>query len=544
MRVLPVILALCPAALWADDIPIRSDVSAVTIYPQGATITRVVPFAAPAGQHDLILTDMPLRTSLSSIRVQVDGAQMGGLTARNRFVPPSDPATDAAIEAAEAEVERLEEEMRGRRGAVQEIRLEVEAAETRVAFLERIGEGEDVAGLEVATLRDLLRLIGEETLSAKRDAHDAARRAEAAERDLKDLAEDLQEARAALAALVPEGKARAMLTVGISGEAPMEGTMTVTYMVQGAAWRPVYDLRLDRAGGALTIERGAFVTQSTGENWQDVALRLSTVRPSEQTEPSTVWPEQRWIVEEDKEDRYPAPAAEPMVIVEESDAAAGLSSTAPKRVVAAAQFDGLAVTYTYPQPVSIASGADNVRLALDTLETGADLVAEAVPLLDDTAYLMAEFTNDMGELILPSAEANFYLDGTYQGQRGIALIAAGDEARLSFGPIDGLRLTRTVLDRQQGDSGVISRSNDLREEVRIDVENLTGEGWAVRMLDRVPFSEQEDLEISWTAQPLPSETDVDGKRGVMAWEFDLAAGQTEEIGISSTLKWPDGMILR
>nr|WP_309501367.1 DUF4139 domain-containing protein [uncultured Roseovarius sp.] len=545
MRVWPLVLALFPTALWAEDIPLDSDVSAVTLYPQGATITRKVPFTAPAGQHDLILTDMPLRTPLSSVRVRVDGAEMGGVTARNRFVPPRDPETDAAIDAAEAEVERLQDALRDGQGKVREIRLEAEAAEARVAFLKQVGEGENVASLDVAALRDLLQLIGEETLAAKRAAHDALSRADAESRALSDLKEELQKAEAALAALVPEAEARALLSVAISGDAPMEGMMTVTYTVPDAAWRPVYDLRLDRATGTLTLERGAFVAQSTGENWRDVALRLSTVRPSEQTRPSDIWPQQRWIVKEEDENQYLSADVAPAPIVMAEESAAGmLAKPSPKRISAAAEFDGLAVTYTYPAPVSIATGADNVRLALDTLDTKVDLFAQAVPLADSTAFLMAKFTNDMGELILRSDEANFYLDGTYQGQSGIAMIAAGAEETLSFGPIDGLRLTRTILDRKQGDRGVISRSNDMSEKVKIEVENLTQETWPVRLLDRVPYSEQEKLEIEWTAQPEPSETDVDGKRGVLAWNFDLEAGETYEIQLGSDLEWPDGMVLR
>ncbi|MDX1786184.1 MAG: DUF4139 domain-containing protein, partial [Roseovarius sp.] len=402
-----------------------------------------------------------------------------------------------------------------------------------------------VASLDVAALRDLLQLIGEETLAAKRAAHDALSRADAESRALSDLKEELQKAEAALAALVPEAEARALLSVAISGDAPMEGMMTVTYTVPDAAWRPVYDLRLDRATGTLTLERGAFVAQSTGENWRDVALRLSTVRPSEQTRPSDIWPQQRWIVKEEDENQYLSADVAPAPIVMAEESAAGmLAKPSPKRISAAAEFDGLAVTYTYPAPVSIATGADNVRLALDTLDTKVDLFAQAVPLADSTAFLMAKFTNDMGELILRSDEANFYLDGTYQGQSGIAMIAAGAEETLSFGPIDGLRLTRTILDRKQGDRGVISRSNDMSEKVKIEVENLTQETWPVRLLDRVPYSEQEKLEIEWTAQPEPSESDVDGKRGVLAWNFDLEAGETYEIQLGSDLEWPDGMVLR
>lgn len=115
---------------------------------------------------------------------------------------------------------------------------------------------------------------------------------------------------------------------------------------------------------------------------------------------------------------------------------------------------------------------------------------------------------------------------------------------MAFGPIDGLRLTRTVLDRNAGDRGIISKSNELSERVEIKVENLTGEAWPLRLLDRVPFSEQEDLEIEWRAQPAASEENVDGKRGIMAWEFQLEAGDTQLIKLDHALEWPEGKVLR
>lgn len=545
MRLVSALLLLStalPTTLLAEDIPLTSAVRSVTLYPQGATVTRAVPFSAPAGRHDLILTDLPRGTDLSAVRVSVEGATMGGLTARNDFVPPRDEADDAAIEAAEARVEAAEEALREGMAGVADIMAERDAAQARVAFLTQIGQGDGVAQMEVSALRDLAAMIGDETLAARRAAQDAERRAEAAERGLKDLREDLEKARQALAALVPEAEARAMLAVAISAEGATEGSVTVTYTISDAGWRPVYDFRLDRAAGRLTVERGAFVTQSTGENWQDVALALSTVRPTEQTVPSEIWPEQRWIVDEEEDEVQPlmrAPVAE-MSAADQAFAGAA----APKRIAVQAMYDGLSVTYDYPDPVSIASGADHVRLDLGPLEMEAELVAQAVPLSDANAYLMASVTNEAEDLILPTPEANFYLDGRFQGQRFIELIPAGGEADLSFGPIEGLRLTRTVLDRAEGDRGVISKSNEMTETVRIDVENLTGETWPMRVLDRVPYSEQEDLRIDWKAEPAATETDVDGQRGILAWEFDLAPGAEQTIVLEQSLKWPDGMLLR
>jgi len=211
---------------------------------------------------------------------------------------------------------------------------------------------------------------------------------------------------------------------------------------------------------------------------------------------------------------------------------------------AVASYDGLAVTYTYPGTVSIANEADRTRLALGRLEAEADITAFAAPLYDETAFLTATFTNTAQEIILPTAEASYYVDGRFIGKTGIDLIPSGGEETLSFGPIEGLRLTRTVLDKTEGDRGVITRSNQQVEQVEIEVENLTGEAWPLRVEDRVPYSEQEDLEITWEAVPPVAEQNVDGKRGVLAWAFDLPAGETKTITLSHTLKWPEDMILR
>ncbi len=540
---LPLILTLTPAALWAADIPLTSDVSQVTLYPQGATITRAVPFTIPVGQHDLILTDLPQSTPLASIRVAVDGASMGTITARNDFVPPRDDEINAAFDAAKTEVERLEQALRDGQANVQAIRLEIDAAEARVAFLRQIGEGDGVAKMDVTALRDLVGMIGDETLAARKTALDAQNRADAADRALKDTREALEKARQVLAALVPEDKARAMLAVSVSSQTESKGTLTVTYNIAQAGWKPVYDLKLNRDTNALDIERGAFVYQATGENWQDVSLTLSTVRPSEQTTPGDIWPWLRRIEDPDQ----PRLQSKNRAAFDQMEMGAALDMAAEPAIVreeADAQFDGLAVTYNYPSPVSVASKADRVRLSLGTLTTKVDLQARAVPLMDQTAFLMASLTNDMGELILPSNEASFYIDGRYIGQQYLRLIPAGGEADLSFGPIDGLRLTRTVLDRNEGDRGIISKSNELTESVRIKVENLTGESWPINLLDRVPYSEQEDLEIAWQAQPRPTEQDVDGKRGVLAWEFTLPAGETQEITLDHDLEWPEGKVLR
>jgi uncharacterized protein (TIGR02231 family) len=532
-------LVLVASPVLADDLAVTSRVSAATVYPEGATVTREAAFSAPAGEHELILTDLPRDTPLASVRVALDGARLGGVRTREDYVPPRQAEDDAEVQAARAEVERLEEALRAGRAEVADIRLEADAARARLRFLDGIGKAEGLAAQDPATLGDLVAMIGRETLEARRAETAAERRADAAERALKDLVEKLSRARQALEALVPETGPRALLAVAIRADAATEGQLTVSYTVPQAGWQPLYDLHLARDEGQVRIERGAFVRQETGENWRDIALTLSTRRPAQQGAPGEIHP---WIPRlGDPDEIRPMPRVKGEGALMEMAAPAAAAAEAD---MARPEFDGLSVRYAYPAPVSVATGADRVRLMLSPIEADAEIRARAVPLVDETAFLMARVTNSDEDVILPTSEARFYLDGRYVGQRWLPFAAAGAEMALSFGPIEGLTLKRVVKTRSEGDRGLINRASERRETVEITVENLTGESWPVTVLDRVPVSEQDDLRITWNARPDPDETDVEDKRGILAWRFDLEAGAQRTITLDTQMSWPEGKVLR
>ena len=123
-------------------------------------------------------------------------------------------------------------------------------------------------------------------------------------------------------------------------------------------------------------------------------------------------------------------------------------------------------------------------------------------------------------------------------------LAPGAKADLGFGAIEGIRLRRDMPERAEGDRGIITTSTQIEESGVLEIENLTGEAWPVRVMDLVPYSEQEDLEISYQADPPVSEENVEGKRGILAWDFDLAPGETKAIMLESLISWPEGKILQ
>ncbi len=533
-----------PTLALADQIFATSKITAVTIYPQGAQITRDVSFTAPAGAHDLLITDLPAETAPDLIRLASDTATVGAFSLRTDRLPPRDDILGPDMEAAKAAVEAAEATLQSSQGVIDAINARVEAAEAQAGYLRGVKSEGDSATAD--GLKGIAAMIGAEVLAARQAALLAQAELPPAFKAYDKAQKALTKAQDAQAALLQGDDSYVALAVAVDLAVSGETRLTVTHFVYEASWQPVYDMMLVRQDPAsLTLNRGVLVSQYSGEDWAGVALTLSTARPSEQSSPSELWPERRQIYD-----------PEAMAKSDDRTRLAGTADAVPEAMMepgmvmapapvttAMTSFQGDTVIYTYPKAVNIASGVENLRLALDAVPLTPKIYAQAVPRYDRTAFLMASFTNDSGEIILPGP-AYLFSDGTLKGSTNLAMIAAGDKAELAFGAIDGLRLTRDMPNTAQADRGILTISTQIEEIAVLKLENLTSEVWPVRLLDLVPYSEQEDLEITFTADPAPTETDVKGQRGILAWEFDMAAGETKNVTLNQLISWPEGQALQ
>ena len=537
-----VLLGLAPVSAWAETIETSAPVTEATLFGYGAMLTRHATFTAPAGSHEILISGLPAGTDAATLRIHApQGVTLGAISLADGRLPVAEAAQRPEVEAAEAEVRRLEDVLRGKEAAVAAIRARAEAAAAQIDVLRGIGQTQAGVAAGSATLdqiRAVGKLVAEEVLAARTAALAAEEEAIAADRALLSDREALEAARQALAALTTDEAEGTTLSVALVTGADGPVDLRIDSVTDEASWSPVYDARLTRQGGAaLTLDRGVILHQDTGEDWRDVKLTLSTAHFGERTVAGTLWPQLRRIASE--EELQSRMSSTDMALAE--PVAEAVVASAPNTGMTA-EFVGMTVTYAYPTEVTIRTGVDALRLPLDQLTFAPDIRADAVPMLETTAYLSADFTNDGKEVILPGP-VTLYHDGALVGQTDLGLIAAGDKATLGFGPIDGLRLTRTVPDRMEGQGGILTTSNEWTETAILKVENLTGEDWPIRVTDQVPYSEQEDLVVTHSADPAPTAEDPEGQRGLLQWDFTLAAGQSQEIRLEHQMKWPDGMAL-
>jgi uncharacterized protein (TIGR02231 family) len=527
-------LSTAPAALLAETIEARSTVTRVTIFPGLAQVVRTVQVTGPAGANQLIVPDLPEGTDANSIRVTGEGVTIGALSLAEGRQPATADLTAPDVKAAEDEVKRLDLALAQKLAAVAGLRLQAKASDEEIGFLRGLNQRAPAATSD--ELRATAQMVNDETLAAAKRAFEAEQQALAAERALIPDREALDKAKKALAALTDAGKHVTLLAT-VQGS----GRIEITTYTDSADWSPVYDLRLDRKAKTLTLERGAFVTQHSGEDWTNVDLTLSTARPSEQSTPSEVYPQLRRIY-------LPQPMGDAAPVASK---AAGMAMeaapvmAAPAPVVARAQtaIEGGTVTYHYPSPATLRDGVEQVRLALDNVTLPAKAYAQVVPAQDSSAFLMAKARNDSGQVLLPG-DAVLFADGVVVGTGSVPLTAAGADLSLGFGAIDGLRASLTTPVKSAGDRGILSKSNEQHEVSVLKVENLTAETWPLRILAATPYSEQDDLVIHTRMTPPPTETDIDGKRGVMGWQSDIGPGATTQVQLDTTLDWPAGQELQ
>ena len=526
-------------AVSAETFQLNSDVGAVTVYPSGATITRTIDVNVPAGSHRLLIGDVPQGFDPSSLRIKGgEGLIIGATGIRTDRLPPDEREIAARVEI-EEKIDAQRDLIRERANARTAISLEIDAARARIEFLDALGEGQE-NGAETPDATEILNLvgiIGQETLSALQDSHDAKLRMEDIDREISDLKEDLTKLEEELDAVALPLTDRVIVSLDVTAEAAMDGTVQIEYLTDFAGWLPVYDVRLGTTEEALTVTRQAMLTQQTGESWEGVQVKLSTARPNLRLTPGEVYPQLAYLYDEIQLQR----SADTMGAVMES-AMAPMPVMAEESVARYApvqlDFQGLTAVYTLPGAVTLDGDGTESLFTIDTNEFDANLTAQAAPLLDESVYLMADVTNTSSAPLLPG-RASFYRDGAFVGTLGFPMIASGAVADLPFGAIDGLTTKRVPELIESGESGILTTSNDLTETYTLSVNNTTDRAWDVRLLDRAPFSEEESLEIDVTARPGVSEENVDGKRGVYAWDFTLEAGAEYSVRFAYKLNWPE-----
>jgi uncharacterized protein (TIGR02231 family) len=529
-----VLTALAAARAEAADVAAASTVDAVTVYPDGASVTRIVTVDLPAGDTTLVLKDFPLKLDPSSLRVEGEAnadLTIGAIDTKSpRAAPPVNlPELDKRIET-------LRDERADLDGAIA-------AATARRKFAERFAEtspagiGEKGEARPLADWRAAFAAVADEVASADAAIREARRRQRDIDREIARLEQDRTTR--------PPNKLE--VKIGLAAGAAAKATLHVTYTVPNARWAALYDVRLDTGAKnrkpELELVRRAEITQATGEDWSDVSLSVSTVR----TAIGGKAPELNPLVVQ-----YPMPLQAPVPLSAPAGALRSMQPHAAKEQnafadmpvdavekKAIAEVSGFQVLFRIPGRVSVGASEGAKSLYISNATISPDLVVRSVPVIDPTAFLEASFIQSEDAPLLPG-RISIYRDGVFVGRGQMAAAAREEKVRLGFGADDKVKIVRSVVKRNEGSSGLIVTTSKTDERAfKTAIRN--GHDFPIRVAieDQLPVSENDEIQVEMLPSTTPpTTTNLRDKRGVLEWAVEVMPAEAKEISLAWRVRWP------
>lgn len=332
------------------------------------------------------------------------------------------------------------------------------------------------------------------------------------------------------------------IVVALSAEAASPVELEVKYVVANAGWQPVYDLRATDTKSPIQLNYKANVFQSTGEEWANVKLTLSTANPNE----GGLKPElYTWTLDfyrpivyrnyensrgASKKTMEGAPSPAEM----DREEAAPLQAT----MLTSADYTSTIQTslnteFSISLPYTVSSANKPTLVDIRNHEMKAEYIYSIAPKLDKDAFLIAKAIGWEEFSLLPG-EANIFFEGTFVSTTFIDPNNIKDTLSVSLGRDKRVAVKREKLKDFSSKKAIGSNQRDSYA-FEISLRNTKTEAIKIVVEDQAPVSSNSQIEVTVS--------DVGGARynkttGKLSWELSLQPNEIKKVQFKYEVKYP------
>jgi uncharacterized protein (TIGR02231 family) len=525
------------------DAELTTTIAEVTVYPERALVRRHGTLAiAEAGEHALRIGGLPQSVQRDSLRASgrgPAGTRILGIEQVAEFYPA---APEEALQRLRDEITRLERE-------VELLNERERSLDDQRNWLRALGE-QTARRLASGIAGGTAKPADASAVFAYTD--DEAQRLAAARLDLRRRRDELvlelgarRREYAELGGMQRPDRLAALVRIEVAS--PGEVAIDLSYLVSGSSWLPRYDARVDVPSARVHLTQQALVTQRTGEDWADVALALSTARPSAAaTLPDEPAP---WYIDV----RKPMPprpqmmarmigplasgAAMPQAAYSTAapafadDTTPGAYAVEAEMAVSEVERSGAAQVFRMPGGTDVPSDGRPHTLGLAENDLPCRFEYVAIPAVAPGAHLRALAANRTGRVLLAGELHVFHAGAAgdeYVGATNLDLTAQDAELKLYLGVDDNVTVKSELVERDT-DKGSLLQGGVRRVTVgyRATVANRTGAPQRLLLLDRLPVPRHEKVKVRLLdVRPQPTaRTRLDQ----LTWELQLAPNEERRV---------------
>ena len=492
-----------------------------------ALTTRSVTLSLKPGSYTVVFEGLPVLIQDDSLRVSGTGnagATIVGLEVKRTFKEQVPEKRAMELEQEIRVQERAVGALEAKKAALAAQRKFIESI--RVAWGERISKELAVGKPTSGELNEAMTFIA-----------DGMTRVEGGSRDLDEEQLRLRERIDALRrqrdeVIGSDRKEAKGVEIEVEITRPGQLVLELSGVTYQAGWEPSYDVRLAPDGASAELTFRAQVVQQTGEDWQGVALSLSTARPAVGGTPPELMP---WHVSFYRPPQLRTMAAAPLMM-EKAARHKGEDALAEVPVYHAESMVVEELTSVYfqvPRPVDIPS--DGIRHATVVAVEQLPLTLEflTIPKLAPTVFLTSRIVNRASYPLLPG-KVNIFTGSTFSGSSYLKRTAAGETFDLFFGADDQITVKREEL-KSHKEAGLFGK-NRMVYRYRIELQNFRKQAQVVTVRDQLPLAGDEEIKVSLEIpSQKPDEVKADGS---ITWKLPLQAGEKRDLTFEIVIEYP------
>jgi uncharacterized protein (TIGR02231 family) len=543
MLTIALLSLLAPQTGAADRTPLATRIEEVTVFPGQALVRRAG--TAPAGAERLSIEGLPLALDVSSLRARCENGEVVALETRTRLVREVPEERLAALRARLKELGRRRESLTDERSLADDVKGHLQ----RLLQVEEAEHARDLARgrMDRELWSTNLVYIRERLAEARTALREVGWRIEELDLEIAEVQHELDRSQSAGAG---ERIDVWIDLVARGGGAPK---VELEYLVGGAGWQPIYDLRTAADARSVELAYRALVHQQTGEDWPECEVLLSTARPhlgAQGPEPYPIWLRLLDAQQGKFAARRAAPGAESLREVGYGAVAADAAPAAPAFATVEAQ--GLSVRYRLPRRETIQSRVEPTTVLVGQQRLEARPEYHVTPSLDLNVWLRGVAVNSSPWTLLPG-RASVFFGADYVGAAEIGLVSPGAELTLHLGADPNLVVERAQTEDMTKGPGLFGSRQTQSETWRVTIENhgaaAAANGAAeVFVSEALPRSTDERITVELAkSSPKPIEDERWKKeldeKGVHAWKLAIPRDGKAVLEYQLKISFPQGATL-
>jgi uncharacterized protein (TIGR02231 family) len=512
------------------DKTVESKISQVTVFLSRAQITRVIQTRVEAGKTNLILSGLTANLDPQSVQVAGKGGiVLLGISHQQNFVrefnyPPNLRILRDSLEVLKTLIlnEQNQKEI-------------LNKEEQLILSNQKIGGGDqNLTATELKAMADFFRARLSDIYLQRAKIDERIRK-------FSDRLTKLQQQFNEVNDLYNRNTSE--LVISVSSESGSSVELEVNYIVNNAGWIPVYDIRALDTKKPVQLSYKANVFQSTGEEWKNVKLNLSTQNPNLGGVKPNLDP---WFLDFSnpvavlrgkasgvRKSEAPAPAMARQEEAVEMDQEISTVSNYTSVVQTS-----ISTEFSIKLPYSVSSSGKPTLVDIGNHSLNAEYLYSVAPKLDNDAFLLARVTG-WGELNLLPGDANVFFEGTYVTKTFINPNEIKDTLSISLG-----RDKRVVVQREKLKDFTSRKTVGTNQRdsyaYQISVRNTKSEPIKILIEDQIPVSQNGQIEVTLQDAGAGKYTQHNGR---LEWEMVIAAQETKKVVYKFEVKYPKDKII-